>query len=325
MTQPLVLGLPSKGRLQDQCVAWLADADLTIVRTDGERGYAAVLQGFDDIEVRLLAAREIALGLEAGDLHVGVTGEDLLQEESASPQERLEILRRLGFGRADVVVAAPQSWLDVVDMDDLEEVAAQERARRGRQMRVATKYPKLTRRFFAHHGLADYRIVASHGATEGAPANGAADIIVDITTSGATLNANHLKPLSDGVILRSEAVFAASLAAPWTPEVLAALARVTAVLDARAEARNRVIVRLVDGAAAPDADAVAAAARLWEAVSVDGGRAWVCPRAHGAAFAAALRDVAGREVVISPLSYAFRLGEGAVAGLRARLQAREQR
>lgn len=304
MSEGLVFALPSKGRLHEQAAGWLADSELTVKRADGERGYAASLSGASDVTVRLMAAREIALGLDSGDLHLGVTGEDLLQEESGDPDQRLFIMRRLGFGKADVVVAAPQSWLDVAGMHDLEEVSAQERARRSRQLRVATKYPRLTRRFFARHGLVDYRTVASHGATEGAPAMGVADLIVDITTTGATLSANHLKPLADGVILRSQAVLCASAAANWTPSARAALAQLLDVLEARARALGLALLRC--GPPAPegarDAAAAAAAHGAWPAPSGDG---WVCARAQAATLARALRDATGSDVIITPMSYDF--------------------
>ena len=112
-----------------------------------------------------------------------------------------------------MVVAVPQAWIDVRTMADLEDVAAAYRTRRGERMRVATKYVNLTRRFFAGNHVADYRIVESLGATEGAPAAGQAELIVDITTTGATLRANALKVLDDGVMLRSEANLVASLRA----------------------------------------------------------------------------------------------------------------
>jgi len=139
-----------------------------------------------------------------------------VREHVAEVDALLALLTPLGFGHANVVVAAPQAWIDVRTMADLEDVAAHFRAKRGERMRVATKYVNLTRRFFAAHGVADYRIVESLGATEGAPAAGAAELIVDITTTGATLAANALKMLDDGVILRSQANLVASLSAPWT-------------------------------------------------------------------------------------------------------------
>ena len=184
--------------------------------------------GCPGVEVAYLSASEIAAQLSVGAAHFGITGEDLVREKVPDADQRLELLAPLGFGRANVVVAAPQAWIDVRTMADLEDVASAYRAKRGERIRVATKYVNLTRLFFAGHGVADYRIVESLGATEGAPAAGSAELIVDITTSGATLAANALKTLDDGVILRSQATLVASMSAQWGP---AARASARAILD----------------------------------------------------------------------------------------------
>ena len=153
-----------------------------------------------------LSATEIARELDRGSIDLGVTGEDLVRETIPDWETRVEISARLGFGRADVVVAVPEVWFDVSTMADLDDVAADFRHRHGRRLRIATKYWRLTQQFFSQkHGIQVYRIVESLGATEGAPAAGSADVIVDITSTGSTLKANHLKVLEDGVILRSEA------------------------------------------------------------------------------------------------------------------------
>jgi ATP phosphoribosyltransferase len=215
---PFVLAVPSKGRLQESAAAFFARAGLELVQGRGARDYRGAISGLPGVEVVYLSAAEIVGQLAAGAAHFGVTGEDLVREKVPDAEARLELLAPLGFGCANVVVAAPRAWIDVRSMADLEDVAAAYRARRGERMRVATKYVNLTRRFFAEHGVSDYRIVESLGATEGAPAAGAAEVIVDITTTGATLAANALKPLDDGVILRSQATLVASLAAPWGPQ-----------------------------------------------------------------------------------------------------------
>ena len=212
---PFVLAVPSKGRLQENASAFFARAGLELTQGRGARDYRGAVAGLPGVEVAFLSASEIVGQLAAGAAHFGVTGEDLVREKVPDADARLELLAPLGFGRADVVVAAPQAWIDVRSMADLEDVAAAYRARRGERMRVATKYVNLTRRYFAEAGVGDYRIVESLGATEGAPAAGAAELIVDITTTGATLAANALKPLDDGPILRSQAMLVASLAAPW--------------------------------------------------------------------------------------------------------------
>jgi ATP phosphoribosyltransferase len=234
----LVLAIPSKGRLKDQTEAWLADCGLTLRAAGGERGYAARLEGLADIEVRLVSTGEIADGLFAGDFHLGVTGEDLLRELAHDLDGRVALVQPLGFGRADLVVAAPKSWIDAETMADVDEVAHLYLARTGRRLRVATKYLTLTRAFFARHGIADYRIVESGGATEGAPAAGVAELVADITTTGATLEANGLKVLTDGLILSSQAQLAASLTAAWTADGLEAARGLARIVEARARARR---------------------------------------------------------------------------------------
>jgi ATP phosphoribosyltransferase len=236
--EPLILAIPSKGRLKDQCDAWLADCGYTVQASGGARGYRASIDKLPDVQVQLLSPSDIAAAVESGEVHLGVTGEDLLRERGEGVDARVMLLRPLGFGRADVVVAAPKSWIDVDVMADVEEVAAAYLARTGRRMRVATKYLVLTRAFFSRHGIADYRIVESGGATEGAPAAGAAELVVDITTTGATLAANNLKILGDGVILRSEAQLAASLKAAWTKHHASVLRGFLRTVEARARAKG---------------------------------------------------------------------------------------
>jgi ATP phosphoribosyltransferase len=202
----LTVALPSKGRMKDDAIAVFARAGLTVSAIGNDRSYRGRIDGIDDVEVAFLSASEIARELGAGAVDFGVTGEDLVREGLVRSDERVEISARIGFGNADVVVAVPDIWKDVDSMADLGDVAADFRSRHGRRLTIATKYWRLTQNFFStRHGIQLYRIVESLGATEGAPASGAADIIVDITSTGSTLTANHLRILSDGVILRSEA------------------------------------------------------------------------------------------------------------------------
>jgi ATP phosphoribosyltransferase len=234
---PLIIAIPSKGRLKEQVEAWLADCGLGLRSAGGARGYSAALDGFDDVHVRLASASDIATALNTGDIHLGVTGEDLLREAEDGRRARVLLLIALGFGRADLVVAAPKSWVDVETMADVSDVAHLYLARTGRRLRVATKYLSQTRTFFARHGIADYRIAESGGATEGAPAAGLAELVVDITTTGATLAANGLKVLADGLILKSQAHLAAALDASWNAAHLASCRRLLAILEARARGK----------------------------------------------------------------------------------------
>ena len=211
----LSIAVPSKGRLKDQAAELFERAGIGLRKSGHERGYRGGLEGVAGVEVEFASAAEIVHQLKTGRVHLGVTGEDLVRETLADVEASVEILRPLSFGLADVVVAVPDCWIDVARMADLEDVAAQFARGHGRPLRVATKYMNLTRRFFAGHGVASYRIVESVGATEATPAAGAAELIVDITTTGTTLRANHLKVLADGLILRSQAHLFASRAASW--------------------------------------------------------------------------------------------------------------
>ncbi|MBB3951959.1 ATP phosphoribosyltransferase [Aureimonas jatrophae] len=225
----LTLALPSKGRLKDQCVATLAKAGIEVRSASDPRSYRTEVRGADGLEVLLLSASEIARELRDGAIDLGITGEDLLRETIPDTDRLVRIEARLGFGHADVVVAVPHSWADVETMADLGDVAAEFRTRHGRRLRIATKYWRLTQGFFTRsHGIQSYRIVESLGATEGAPAAGSADLIVDITSTGSTLVANQLRVLDDGVILRSEACLATALTRPRDVAATAALDRLVA-------------------------------------------------------------------------------------------------
>lgn len=217
MTERLLLAVPSKGRLMEQTIEMFQKAGLTLRKTGNERGYRGEIAELDTVEVAFISASEIAWYLKTGRAHMGVTGEDLVREQMSDADERVTFLKALGFGHADVVVAVPDYWIDVRTMADLDEVSGTFRREHGRWFRVATKYINTTRRFFSQKGVIDYRIVESLGATEGAPAAGTADLIVDITSTGATLAANGLRILDDGVILKSEANLVASKVATWSP------------------------------------------------------------------------------------------------------------
>jgi ATP phosphoribosyltransferase len=201
----LKLGIPSKGRLMDDTLAAFARADLAIEKLGNDRGYRGRIPTMESVEVAFLSAGEIARHIQDGRIHMGVTGEDLVREQIYDADNRVARWLPLGFGHADVVVAVPACWIDVDTMADLEEAAALFASEHGRRLRVATKYPRLTRQFFSKKGCVSYRTVESLGATEGAPSSLAAEAIVDITSTGATLKANGLKILDDGVILRSQA------------------------------------------------------------------------------------------------------------------------
>jgi ATP phosphoribosyltransferase len=238
MTGKLIIAVPSKGRLQENTTAFFARAGLHLSQEGGSRDYRGVIRDLPGVEILFLSASEIVAKLESGDTHFGVTGEDLIREAVADADRKICLLSPLGFGHANVVVAVPKGWIDASTMEDVEEIAADFHSTHNRRMRVATKYVNLTRRFFAEHGVADYRIVESLGATEGAPSSGTAEFIVDITTTGSTLEANALKVLDDGVMLKSQANLAASLQADWSTETLDLARNVLGRLSAEQVART---------------------------------------------------------------------------------------
>ena len=201
----LKLAVPSKGRLMERTFEWFAARGVGLRRTGSAREYAGAVEGAPGLELVLLSAGEIPRELAAGRVHLGVTGSDLVHEKLARWDSRIEALSGLGFGRADLVLAVPAAWVDVSILDDLDAVAAQFRANHGFRLRIATKYHRLVREFLRARGVADYQLVDSQGATEGTVKNETAEAIADITSTGETLGANHLKVLDDGLIHSSQA------------------------------------------------------------------------------------------------------------------------
>ena len=305
---PLVLAVPSKGRLQENASAFFARAGLVVVQGRGARDYRGALAGVAGVEIAFISATEITQQLAAGAVHMGVTGEDLVRESVPAADAKMEFLTPLGFGHANVVVAVPQAWIDVKTMVDLEDVASAYRTRRGERMRVATKYVNLTRRFFAERGVTDYRIVESLGATEGAPAAGQAELIVDITTTGATLRANGLKPLEDGVILRSEANLVASIAASWSDAQRATarslLSRIAAEEEARTTREVRALVAGDRTETAREAGALFEARALFGTAG-EGPLTLVCPQSNAAVLADSLVRRGAEHVAVGALAYMF--------------------
>ncbi|MFC4217145.1 ATP phosphoribosyltransferase [Pseudophaeobacter arcticus] len=212
----LKLGVPSKGRLMEKTFDWFAKRGLTLARTGSEREYAGAIEGVEDMELVLLSAGEIPRELAAGRIHLGVTGTDLVQEKLPLWEQQLEELEPLGFGHADLILAVPQCWIDVDTLDDLDAVAADFRNAHGHRLRIATKYHRLVREFLTEAGVADYQLVDSQGATEGTVKNETAEMVADITSTGETLRANHLKLLSDGLVLQSQATLWRSRVASYS-------------------------------------------------------------------------------------------------------------
>ena len=207
------LGVPSKGRLMEQTFEWFAERGVTLSRSGSDREYAGRVDGVDGVSLVLLSAGEIPRELAAGRIEMGVTGTDLVHEKLAGWKSDLVELAPMGFGHADLIIAVPDCWRDCTDLDDFAAVARDFRAEHGFRLRIATKYHRLVRAFLARHEVADYQLVDSQGATEGTVANLTAEAIADITSSGATLQANNLRILESDPILRSQATLFANRAA----------------------------------------------------------------------------------------------------------------
>ena len=212
----LKLGIPSKGRLMEKTFDWFAARGVTLRKSGSEREYAGAVDGIDGIELVLLSAGEVPRELDAGRIQLGVTGSDLVREKLSSWDQRVVEVAKMGFGGADLVIAVPQAWIDVDSLDDLDAVAAAFRAHHGFRLRIATKYHRLVREFMREHGVADYQLVDSQGATEGTIRNETAEAVADITSTGETLRANGLKILGDGMIHASQATLFRARRRGWT-------------------------------------------------------------------------------------------------------------
>lgn len=214
----LKLGVPSKGRLMDKTFQWFGQRGVTLRKSGSDREYAGAVDGIDGVELVLLSAGEIPRELASGNIHLGVTGSDLVREKLANWDRQVAELAPMGFGGADLIIAVPQAWVDVDTLDDLDAAAAAFRARHRFRLRIATKYHRLVRDFLRDHGVADYQIVDSQGATEGTVKNETAEAIADITSTGETLRANGLKILSDGLVHASQATLFRGRRTDWTDE-----------------------------------------------------------------------------------------------------------
>src|SRR5438876_4586654 len=323
MSEPFVIAVPAKGRLQANAEAFFARAGLELVKPRGARDYRGTIADLAGVEVAYLSAAEIVDLLAQGAVHLGITGEDLVREKIPDAERHIVLVDGLGFGHANVAVAVPQAWIDVHSMADLDDVAIAFRLKHERKMRLATKYVNLTRDFFSRHGVTDYRIVESSGATEAAPAAGTAELIVDITTTGATLAANGLKVIEDGVILRSQANLVAARAAAWGAaergQARLVLDRIAAQTHARAFREVRTRFARCDDALIAEAKQRFGVEPPFGGPTSSGMLTLHCPPTHVHALATLLRDNGGENVGVADLGYVFSRADPLYAKLEAGL------
>ena len=323
MSAPFVIAVPAKGRLQENAESFFARAGLELVKPRGARDYRGAIADLPGIEVAYLSAAEIVELLAQGAVHFGLTGEDLVREKIPDADREVVFIDALGFGHANVVVAVPQAWIDVLSMADLDDVATAFRLKHERKMRVATKYVNLTRNFFSAHGVTDYRIVESSGATEAAPAAGTAELIVDITTTGTTLAANGLKVIEDGVILRSQANQVAARSADWSSaardSACIVLDRIAAQTRARAFREVRTRFACCDAALLAEARERFGVETPFGGPTSSGMITLHCPPKHVHELATLLREKGAENVSVAGLDYVFSRANGLYAKLEAGL------
>ena len=219
MKNLITIGLPSKGRLKEDSISFFEKNNLKPTSNGGERNYFAEIKSLPNSKIIYLHAKEIIQRLGDGTIDIGISGLDLLHESSTNLQKKIEIKKKLDFGVANVVVAIPNEWIDVQTIADLEEVSFDFRDKKNTMLRVATKYPNLTREFLFSKGVTQFKLIGSLGATEAYPFTGSSEIITDITSTGETLKANNLRILKDGEILESVACMMTSKSSVKKPEV----------------------------------------------------------------------------------------------------------
>jgi ATP phosphoribosyltransferase len=205
MVNIINIGIPSKGRLRKDVLKIFKDKKLNLVSERGERDLIGSIKNKKNIKILYLHAREIIERLGDNSLDIGFSGYDLFKESEINTQKKINVNKKLSFGKADLVVAIPDPWIDVQTIADLEEIAFEFRDRKKKRLRVATKYPNLTREFLFSKGVTQFRLVESLGATEAYPFTGSSELITDISSTGETLKANNLRVLKDGEILKSQA------------------------------------------------------------------------------------------------------------------------
>ena len=205
MKNEVIIGLPSKGRLKDKAISFFEENSFKILQSDKERNYFATIENKPNVKIIYLHAKEIIQRLGDGTLDLGISGLDLLNESEKNLRDKIIIKNKLNFGKANLVVAVPDDWIDVQTIADLEEVSFDIRSKRNTRLRVATKYPNLTNDFLLSKGVTQYKLIPSLGATETYPFIGSSEIITYITSTGKTLLDNNLRVLKDGQILNSTA------------------------------------------------------------------------------------------------------------------------
>lgn len=230
------IALPSKGELEEPTLRFFESAGLTVERASARR-YTGTVSGLPDATVLFQRAADIVSKVEEGSADLGLTGYDTVAEASREGSSVVMVHDALGFSHCDLVLAVPENWIDTSSMADLADLSVEFRDQQ-REMRIATKYPKLVRSFLFERGINHFSLVSSSGAMEIAPTMGYADVIADLTSSGTTLRENHLKTINGGTILSSQACLIGNRESLANPDVLAQTRILLELIEARMRARE---------------------------------------------------------------------------------------
>ena len=202
------IALPSDGELYDSTIAFMRACGLTVSRPNSRR-YTGTVPTIPGVEVLFQRTADVTQKVEEGSAELGVTGLDRVFEYRNDEARAAVLIEDLEYGRCEFVMAVPDSWMDVTSLSDLADLALEFR-QEGKQLRIATKYPRLLRGYLYERGINYFTLIPASGAMEAAPAAGYADLIADLTASGATLRENQLKQLDKGTILASQACLIAN-------------------------------------------------------------------------------------------------------------------
>jgi ATP phosphoribosyltransferase len=331
----LRFAIPSKGSLYDGTIAFLEACGLKVSRPNPRR-YTASIRALPAAEVMLHRPADIVEKLADGEIDLGISGLDLVEEQRGDRDDPLVIFEDLGFGAAELVLAVPEAWIDVISMHDLADLAV-EMHTQGRPLRIATKYHALVRRFCYASGINYFQLIDSQGATEAAPGLGYADIVADITETGTTLRDNQLK-IVGGPILRSQACLITSRRSLRArPAALEPIRTMLELMEARRRARRFVQVTAnIAGTSVEDVGTRVASRRelagmqgptiapVWPGGPGAGGASWymvtlIVPQERIVALVDHLRALGGDGIAVTPAQYVFEARCESYAALLAEL------
>jgi ATP phosphoribosyltransferase len=324
------LALPSKGILAESALELLADVGLHVYKPN-PRQYRATIPSLPGVTVLLQRPGDIVVSVRDGSVDFGITGWDVVAERRGANGDVLVIHPALGFGHCALNVIVPETWEQVNTMADLPGLSRH----LGRPIRVATKFPNLSRAFCSERGLPDVELIFAEGTLEIAPTIGYADLIIDLVSTGTTLRDNRLKTLADGLVLQSQACLVANKARlKSSPQVLAiakqllefivahlrAMENVSIFANIRGESAESIAQRMftrsvIGGLQGPTlSPVITRQGDKWFATNL------VVRKDELVQAIAQLREVGGSGVVVTPVVYIFEEEPEEITGMLAALE-----